>query len=64
MYKEKPEEELHTFIDASEGYIYDPKLALPRFAAITDAKVAKELGFTKNQVVVYKLVRKIVVFLI
>jgi len=52
---EKPEEELHTFIDASEGYIYDPKLALPRFAAITDAKVAKELGFTKNQVVVYKL---------
>lgn len=49
-----PEEEYRTFVEASENFLYDPKLELPRFAVITNSRVARLSGLAPGQVAVYQ----------
>jgi len=50
-----PNQEYQQFIEASENFVYDPKIELPRFAVITtQSRVLRELGVSQGQVIIYK----------
>ena len=56
--QKSPAKSFDNFYKVSEYFVYDIHMPLPRFALITSAKLAREMGVVSGSINVYKKVSK------
>ena len=55
--QKSPTEGYENFLKASEYFVYNPSMTLPRFAIVTSASLARSLSLVSGSISVFKKVR-------